>query len=156
LRNMIRQPYYVPVSKRTDELLKELQRNKTHMAIIIDEYGGTAGLVTLDDILEEIVGDMPSSDEGEDPDIVQREDGSWLINGMLPIEEFKELFDLDELPGEDRDHFHTLGGFVVSYLGYIPGPATSIQWNELRIEVVDMDRTRVDKVLITPTLPIDA
>ena len=146
---------YIPKNMRALKALELLKSSGAEIALVADEYGGVSGLVTLDDILEEIVGDMPSFDEDEDPDIVQREDGSWLINGMLPIEEFKELFDLDELPGEDRDHFHTLGGFVVSYLGYIPGPTASIQWNELRIEVVDMDRTRVDKVLITPTPQID-
>lgn len=140
---------YIPKNMRALKALELLKRSGAEIALVADEYGGVSGLITLDDILEEIVGDMPSSDNGEDPDIVQREDGSWLINGMLSIEEFKDLFDLDELPGEDRDHFHTLGGFIVSYLGYIPSPTTLIHWNGLRIEVVDMDRTRVDKVLIT-------
>ncbi|MDU4960602.1 MAG: hemolysin family protein [Sporomusaceae bacterium] len=140
---------YIPKNMRALKALELLKQSGAEIALIADEYGGVSGLVTLDDILEEIVDDMPSAAADEDPDIVQREDGSWLISGMLPIEEFKDLFDLAALPGEDRDHFHTLGGFVVSYLGYIPGPAAFVQWNGLRIEVVDMDRTRVDKLLIT-------
>jgi putative hemolysin len=146
---------YIPKNMRALKALEFLKSSGAEIALVADEYGGVSGLVTLDDILEEIVGDMPSLTEADDPDIIQREDGSWLINGMVPIEEFKDLFDIDQLPGEERDHFHTLGGFVVSYLGYIPHATASIQWNSLRIEVVDMDRTRVDKVLITPTPSLD-
>ena len=147
---------YIPKNMRTLKALELLKSSGAEIALVADEYGGVSGLVTLDDILEEIVDDMPSLTEIDDPDIIQREDGSWLINGMVSIEEFKHLFDIDELPGEDRDHFHTLGGFVVSFLGCIPNATASIQWNGLRIEVVDMDRTRVDKVLITSSPPSDA
>ncbi|MPM75617.1 hypothetical protein SDC9_122611 [bioreactor metagenome] len=93
---------------------------------------------------------MPSiDDEDEDPQIIERQDGTWLVDGLISIEEFKEKFDIEELPEEDRDHFHTLGGFVVSYLGHIPTASEHFVWDEFRFEVVDMDRVRVDKILIT-------
>lgn len=140
---------YIPKNMRALKALELLKSSGAEVALVADEYGGVSGLVTLDDILEQIVGEMPSFGDSEEPDIIQREDGSWLMNGMLPIEEFKDMFDVDELPGEDREHFQTLGGFVVSYLGYIPNITDSLEWNGVKIEVVDMDRTRVDKVLVS-------
>ena len=85
-----------------------------------------------------------------DPKAVQRHDGSWLLDGMLSVDEFKEIFRLDELPGEKRDAYQTLGGFVFTRMGRIPSVSDSFQWHGLRIEVVDMDGKRIDKVLVSP------
>jgi magnesium and cobalt exporter, CNNM family len=147
----LQQPLYVPESMRALKVLELFKQSGTHIALVIDEYGGIQGLVTPSDILEAIVGDLPEAGEQVEPLAVQREDGSWLLDGMLPVDEFKDLFDLDELPGEDQGIYQTLAGFVIMQLGRIPTAADHFEWEGLKIEVVDMDGNRVDKVLVTPT-----
>jgi putative hemolysin len=147
----LQQPLYVPASMRALKVLELFKQSGTHIALVIDEYGGIQGLVTPSDILEAIVGDLPEAGEQLEPLAVQREDGSWLLDGMLPVDEFKDLFDLVELPGEDQGIYQTLAGFVIMQLGRIPVVSDHFEWEGLKIEVVDMDGNRVDKVLITPT-----
>jgi putative hemolysin len=113
---------------------------------VIDEFGGVTGLLTINDVIEEIVGDI----ETGEPQVTQRQDGSWLLDGMLDIDDFKEIFNLGELPNEGD--YETLAGFVMASLGRIPRAAEQFEWEGLRFEVVDMDARRVDKVLVT-TLP---
>jgi putative hemolysin len=151
LEATLQQPLYVPESMRALEVLELFKQSGTHIALVIDEYGGIQGLVTPSDILEAIVGDLPEAGEQVEPLAVQREDGSWLLDGMLPVDEFKDLFDLGELPGEDQGIYQTLAGFVVMQLGRIPAATDYFVWEGLKIEVVDMDGNRVDKVLVTPT-----
>jgi len=146
----LRQPLFVPESTRGLKVLELFKQTGTHIAMVVDEYGVIQGLVTLNDILEEIVGDMPSIEQPEDPQIVQREDGSWLLDGMLAVEEFCELFGIEELTGDQRGNYHTLGGFVIMHLGRIPSAADHFEWGDLRFEVMDMDGNRVDKVLVMP------
>jgi magnesium and cobalt exporter, CNNM family len=117
---------------------------------LIDEFGGLHSLVTIFDILESIVGDFPGEGEVVEAEVVQREDGSWLIDGRLPVDEFKELFHLSVLPDEGRGYYQTLGGFVMSYLGRIPRATDNFEWGGLRFEVMDMDGSHVDKVLVAP------
>ena len=116
--------------------------------MIIDEYGTIEGLVTLTDILESIVGDFPSVDEREEPKVVQREDGSWLVDGLLPVDELKEMFHIKELPEEKAGHYQTLGGFVMTHLKRVPSAGDHFECCGLRFEILDMDGHRVDKVLI--------
>lgn len=150
LENSIKSPLYIPKSMKAFKVLELFKQTGMHEAIVLDEFGGVVGFITLHDIMEEIIGDMPSLDEDDDePQIIERHDGSWLIDGLIGIEEFKEKFDIEELPEEDRDHFHTLGGFIVSYLGHIPTASENFVWEDFKFEVVDMDRVRVDKVLVT-------
>lgn len=151
LEATLQQPLYVPESMRALKVLELFKQSGTHIALVIDEYGGIQGLVTPNDILEAIVGDLPEAGEQVEPLAVQREDGSWLLDGMLPVDEFKDLFDLGELPGEDQGIYQTLAGFVVMQLGRIPAATDYFVWEGLKIEVVDMDGNRVDKVLVTPT-----
>jgi putative hemolysin len=146
----LQQPLFVPESMRALQVLELFKQSGTHITLVIDEYGGIQGLVTPSDILEAIVGDLPEAGEQLEPLAVQREDGSWLLDGMLPIDEFKDLFDLGELPGEDQGIYQTLAGFVIMQLGRIPIAADSFEWEGLKLEVVDMDGNRVDKVLVTP------
>ena len=146
----LRQPLYVPESTRGLKVLELFKQTGTHIALVVDEYGVIQGLVTLNDILEEIVGDLPSIEQHEEPLIVQREDGSWLLDGMLSVEEFVELFEAKEISAEQRGNYHTLGGFVIMQLGRIPTAADHFEWNGLRLEVMDMDGNRVDKVLVMP------
>jgi putative hemolysin len=150
LKACLRQPLFVPESMRALKVLELFKQSGTHLALVVDEYGGIEGLVTLNDILEAIVGDLPSIDEPAEPPVVQREDGSWLLDGMLPVDEIKELFQLAQLPGEEAGTYQTLGGMVMSHLGRIPSAADHFEWAGLRFEVMDMDGHRVDKVLVAP------
>jgi putative hemolysin len=147
----LRQPVFVPESTRGLKVLELFKQTITHMAVVVDEYGVIQGLVTLNDIMSEIVGDVPSTGGQDQPQAVQREDGSWLLDGMLPVEEFLELFDMEEWESEERGSYQTLGGFVITHLGRIPAAADHFEWQSMRIEVMDMDGNRVDKVLVVPT-----
>jgi putative hemolysin len=144
------QPMVVPESMPALNVLELFRQSRVHTAMVIDEFGGLQGLVTIFDILESIVGDFPSAGEVVEPEVVQREDGSWLVDGRLPVDEFKELFQLSILPDESRGYYKTLGGFVMSYLGHIPTAADNFDWADLHFEVMDMDGLRVDKVLVIP------
>src|SRR5579883_3486141 len=146
----LRQPVFVPESTRGLKVLELFKQTVTHMALVVDEYGVIQGLVTLNDVMIEIVGDVPSGDEQEEPQIVRREDGSWLLDGMLSIDEFFELFNLEELQNEHRGSYQTLGGFVMTHLGRIPAVTDHFEWQGMRLEVMDMGGNRVDKVLIVP------
>ena len=146
----LRQPVFVPESTRGLKILEVFKQTGIHLALVVDEYGVIQGLVTLNDIMVEIVGDVPSAGELEEPQAVQREDGSWLLDGMLPVDEFFEIFEIDEIPTDHRGSYQTLGGFVITHLGKIPSAADNFDWEHLRFEVMDMDGNRVDKVLVTP------
>ncbi|MEH2249509.1 hemolysin family protein [Nostoc sp.] len=146
----LRQPVFVPESTRGLKVLELFKQTITHMALVVDEYGVIQGLVTLNDIMSEIVGDVPSTDGQDQPQAVQREDGSWLLDGMLPVEEFLELFGMEEWQSEERGSYQTLGGFVITNLARIPAAADYFEWQSMRIEVMDMDGNRVDKVLVVP------
>lgn len=130
---------------RTLELFRE---NGDHFALVIGEYGETLGIITLQDILEEIVGDVENDDE---PEIVKRGDGTYFLDGLLPIDEFQELFDIEEVPGAHRV-FETLGGFVMAQMDGIPKVGDQFDWGKLHVEVVDMDGNRVDKLLVSTSL----
>jgi putative hemolysin len=150
LGRLIKTPRYVPKSLNPMQLLEEFKRSKTPMALVVDEYGEVAGLVTLKDVMEAIVGDIPMAEGEEEPEAIQRNDGSWLLDGMLSTAKFKQIFDLEELPDEATGNFHTIGGFVMLQLGHVPRAADHFEWNHLRFEVVDMDKNRVDKLLVSP------
>jgi putative hemolysin len=146
----LQQPLFVPESTRGLKVLELVQQSGHHIALVVDEYGVIQGLVTRKDILEAIVGALPRLEDIEDPQVVRREDGSWLLDGTLAIEDFKDLFEIPELPGEKQGNYHTLGGFVITHLGRIPTAADHFEWQKFRFEVMDMDGNRVDKVLVAP------
>jgi putative hemolysin len=146
LRSLLHQPLYVPESAPASSVLELFKETGMPLALVVNEFGGLEGLVTTNDLLEQIVGDV----DLDQPQIVQREDGSWLLDGMLPVDEFKDIFQIGDLPGEGKGRYQTLGGFVMTYLGRIPTPTEHFHWGGLRFEVVDMDGKRVDKVLIQP------
>ncbi len=147
LEEALTEPLYVPENMHVFHVLELFKQAGVPIALAVDEYGVFQGLVTLDDILEGLVGEIPELDEIEEPMAVQREDGSWLVDGLMPVDDFKDLFDLGDLPEEED--YQTLGGFVVAQWGRIPAVADEFTWRRLRIEVVDMDGNRVDKVLVT-------
>ncbi|MCQ9377317.1 hemolysin family protein [Methyloversatilis sp. XJ19-49] len=142
-------PLYVPDTVSTAQLLENFRRTRKHLALLVDEYGDLQGLVTVNDVLAAIVGDISVEDINEAQEIVQREDGSWLVDGSTSISKLKSVVGLDEeLPGEESGGFNTVGGFVLHVLGRIPVPADYFEMPGLRIEVMDMDRNRIDKVLV--------
>jgi putative hemolysin len=150
LEAVLRPALFVPEGMPALEVLERFKETRSHTALVIDEYGGLQGLVTLKDLLEAIVGDIPSPDEEAEPEIVQRADGSWLVDGRLLIDELKELLRVDRLPNEEAGDFQTLGGFVMAFLGRVPSAGDRFEWAEMCFEVMDMDGRRVDKVLIVP------
>jgi putative hemolysin len=134
---------YVPETAHASRALEIFKAGEAEMLIVVDEFGSVEGLLTISDILEEIVGDIQ---DGE-PQATQRQDGSWLLDGMLDVEDFKEIFNIRRLP--DEDEYETLGGFIMNHLGRVPSVADMFEWNGLRFEVMDMDGNRVDKVMVT-------
>jgi putative hemolysin len=147
--SQLQPPLFVPETLDALDLLEQFQKSRQHLAVVLDEHGGTAGVVSLHDILEAIVGDLPPAGEETEPLLTQRADGSWLVSGSLGIPELKHAFFLKEVPEERKGHFHTVGGLVMSVLRRLPRTGDVIETAGLRIEVVDMDGRRVDKVLVT-------
>jgi putative hemolysin len=150
LKSILHPPIFVPESSPALDTLALFKEGRQPMALVIDEYGGLEGLVTVNDILEGIVGDIPEEGEVLQPEAVRRPDGSWLMDGALSIDRLKEILGLERVPMEEEGHFETLGGFVMAFLGRIPSTADHFLWHELCFEVMDMDGHRVDKVLVAP------
>jgi putative hemolysin len=131
------------------ELLENFRSSNVHMAFVIDEYGVVQGLVTLHDVMEAITGEFKPTSQ-DDAWAVRREDGSWLLDGLIPVHEFKDRLGLRELPEEDKGRYHTLSGMLMLELGRVPRTGDAIEWDGWRFEIVDMDNKRIDKVLVTP------
>ncbi|HEX4919050.1 MAG TPA: hemolysin family protein [Limnobacter sp.] len=145
---------YVPASLTLVDLLRTFRQQKKTFAFVVSEFGMTEGIVTIDDVLQSVVGDMmPMLDSPDEALAVKREDGSWLLDGLLAIDEMKLKLGIRELPQEDLGNFHTVGGFVLASLGRIPKKTEKFTWHDWQFEVVDVDRNRVDQVLATPRRP---
>jgi putative hemolysin len=158
LKSLTQKPLFIPESTPASKTLEMVKAAGVHEALVIDEYGGLLGMETRFDVLESIVGEIPSQDEETSSEVIRREDGSYLIDGLLPVDEFKELFDIEELPDEEKIGFQTVGGFVMNQIGSIPTPGDHFEVHNLRIEVVDMDGHRVDKILVGAlpgSVPVD-
>lgn len=138
---------YIPESMPALAALNAIKQAGNSMAMVIDEYGGLLGIVTLSDLMEAVIGDVPI-DATEEEAIIVRQDGSWLVDGLLPIDELKELMFLSNLDGEKEYGFQTLGGYVMAHIGEIPQSGQIVEINGFRFEIVDMDGRRVDKVMI--------
>ncbi|MEQ8674035.1 MAG: hemolysin family protein [Aggregatilineales bacterium] len=144
LRQLIKPPLFIPEGITADVALSRFRRERQHVALILGEHGGVEGLLTRDDILEAIVGDLGT------PEAIQRKDGTWLIDGLMPVAEFKALFDLrEDMPDESEGLYQTLGGFFLHQFGDIPKPADRVEWHGLIFEVMDMDDKRIDKLLVS-------
>jgi putative hemolysin len=148
LKTLVKPPLFVPENMRVVQLLDLFKKTPDHIALVTDEYGGVQGLITLHDVLESIVGDVPSTSILPETQIVQRKDGSWLVDGMLPVDELKEHFDIDALPEEEKGNYRTLAGFCMRQIGSIPNVGDTFIWNKFRFKVVKMNGRRVEKVLI--------
>jgi len=145
---LIREAPTVHKSAGTLHVLDLLKHLPARLALVRDEYGGLEGMVTLTDLLEGIVGDLENSPVAQQPEITQREDGSWLIDGSLPVDQLLVLLNWRELPGDDD--YYTVAGLVLAQLGEVPVTGQGFHWGGWRFEVVDMDGPRIDKVLVSP------
>ncbi len=145
----LRTPLYIVENMLVVQMIEQFKRSGTHFAFLVDEYGGIQGLLTLNDILKAVVGEEIDVQEKKNPYIVQRSDGSYLIDGALLIEEFKELFAIDSMSEEETGNYQTLAGFAINQMGKIPSAGDIFRWREFEIEVMDMDGNRVDKLLVT-------
>lgn len=148
LKAVLEKPLFLPEGTHAFRALEAFRQSRTQLALVVDEHGGIEGLVTLNDILEAIAGDFPEPGETVEPLYQRREDGSYLVDGALAVAEFKKLFSLKHLPGEQDDWYQTVGGFVMTHLSKIPRAGDHFEWGGLKIEVLDMDRNRVDKLLV--------
>ncbi len=149
LRTIARPAFFVPEYQHVDDLLATFRRRQTHMAIVIDEYSQVVGLVTLEDVLEELVGEIQDEyDEPEENAIVQRADGSWLVDAMADHELVREKIGMGQLPEEERGNYHTLAGMILEHTGHIPKIGETVAIGDFVFEIVDMDGKRIDKVLI--------
>ncbi len=147
----LREPIFVPESTRGLKVLELFKQTINHVVLVVDEYGVIQGLLTLNDVLIEIVGDLPNDEEEDEPQAVKRDDGSWLLDGMLTMDEFFELFDMEEeISSKPRRSYQTLGGLVMTSLGRIPVATDCFEWKGMRFEVMSMDGNRVDKILFIP------
>lgn len=151
IRDAVTQPLFISGSLPVLRLLELFKETGLHIALVTDEYGSVQGIVSLHDILEAIVGDVRTHGEPADTPVVLREDGSWLINGDIPVAELKTILSVKSFPGEDERQYRTLAGLVLFLLGRIPGTGDTAESGGLRYEVVDMDGNRIDKVLVTRT-----
>lgn len=150
-------PLFVPSSLNLIDLLRTFRQQRANFALVVSEFGLTEGIVTLDDLMYSLVGDMmPLADEEGDALAVRRADGSWLLDGLLPIDEMKDKLEIRQVPQESLGNYHTVGGFVLASLGRIPRKAERFAWDGWEFEVVDVDRNRVDQVLATRVAPNEA
>jgi putative hemolysin len=151
IRELLRTPVYIPESMTVDDLLHEFQRRKVHIAIVLDEYGGTAGLVTIEDLLEEIVGEIQDEYDVEEPMVERLSDHEARIDGRADVDELLELFDLD-MKLEDAEEYDTVGGLLYHRIGGVPSPGDTVEVDGLRLQVETTDGRRVGKVLVTRRL----
>jgi putative hemolysin len=148
--DLLQPPVFVPETLSGMELLEHFRRSNAGMVFVVDEYGAVQGVITEHDLLEAITGEF-NADTDEDAWAVQRPDGSWLMDGLIPVPEFKDRLDLRSLPDEERGRYNTLAGMIMLLLGRLPRTTDTVEWNGWRFEVVDLDGKRVDKVLVSRT-----
>ena len=154
LRALVTPPLYVPTAMPAGRLIESFKKSGKHIALVVDEFGGLQGLVTLNDVMMAIVGNLPEREQRHDPKASLRQDGTWLIDAMLDIDETKSSLGIEEdLPGENENRFSTLGGFILFRIGHIPREGEKFMWDGFEFEIIDMDRQRIDKVLVTPRAP---
>jgi len=154
LRALVTPPNYVPTAMPAGKLIEAFKKTGKHIALVVDEFGGLQGIVTLNDVMMAIVGNLPEREQRHDPKAVLRQDGTWIVDAMLDIDETKISLGIDEdLPGENDNRYSTLGGFLLHQLGHIPREGEKFTWDRFEFEIIDMDRQRIDKVLVTAKAP---
>jgi putative hemolysin len=151
---LMQAPVFVPETLSGMELLDHFRATSAELVFVVDEYGAVQGVITVRDVLEAITGEF-SPPSGEDAWAVIRADGSWLMDGMIPVHEMKDRLEIRDLPEEDRGRYNTLAGMIMLLLGRLPHTTDVVEWDSWRFEVVDLDGKRVDKVLVSRIAPID-
>jgi putative hemolysin len=150
IESAVQEMLYVPETVSGMALLELFKKNNAELALIVDEYGDIQGMVTLTDVMSALVGDVTVIGESGEPDAQQRDDGSWLLDGGMALDRFRDLMGTGmRFPGEDAGAYHTLAGFMLYQLGYIPQANEVVAWEEYRFEIVDMDGNRIDRLLVT-------
>jgi putative hemolysin len=149
LRKLSRPALFVPETMTLDRLLILFREKRDQLAIAVDEYGVTKGMVALEDVIDELVGGLDASADADDPSLVRREDGSWLVDGAMSLSEFLTGIDRDDLIDAAPRNVTTVAGLVLEALGHLPRTGEKFPWNGLAFEVVDMDRQRIDRLLVT-------
>ncbi len=147
---LLARPLFVPEGLPALALLESFKQSRTHVALVVDEYVLVQGIVTDHDILEATVCELPFVEMEGEPEAIRREDGSWLVDALLPAEKFREIFGLDITAGGEANAYHTIGGFMLLRFGRLPSAGARFSWNGWFFEVVDMDGHRIDKVLVRP------
>jgi putative hemolysin len=150
LQSLLRPPLFVPENITALKVLEVFKERGLHVALVTDEYGGIHGMVTHHDVLEAIVGDIPAAGEKHEPEATRRDDGSWLVDGMMHVDRLVDLLELPHDAEEEEGDYQTVGGLVMSRIGTIPVAGQKFLWRGLTFEVMDMDGRRVDKVLVIP------
>ncbi len=148
LKSLLHKPLLIPENKKVLDALELFKRMRIHLGIIIDEYGNVQGILTLTDILESIVGDIPDINEQEEAQILRRNKNTWFVDGLVSTPDFKEYFKIHELPDEEEEIYNTIGGFVMNVLGRVPITGDKVEVNGYSLEVADMDGNRVDKIIV--------
>jgi len=148
LKPIIRKPLFVPENNSAYQVLEKFKETQVHAAFIVDEYGTFLGMITLNDILEAIVGDMPETGQHDDYEMVKRDDGSYLVDAQIPFYDFLSEFDKEDWMAEFEQEFDTLAGFILHHLEHIPQTGEKVEWRGFTFEIVDMDVHRIDKVLV--------
>lgn len=146
LRACLEKPLYVPETKSALEVLDLFKKSGVHIAVVLDEFGGTIGITTMTDLLKAIVGELPVAGSKADLRAIERTDGTWLLDGRLPVDRFKEIIRVVKLPDEERAHFQTLGGFVMHQLGCVPDVSDEFVWNGYLFRIISMQGKRIGKV----------
>ncbi|EHR73267.1 CBS domain-containing protein [Burkholderiales bacterium JOSHI_001] len=154
LTDLLQPPVFVPETLSGMELLDHFRVSNAQLVFVVDEYGAVQGVITVRDVLEAITGEF-SAPSDDDAWAVRRPDGSWLMDGLIPVPELKDRLEVKELPEEDRGRYNTLAGMIMLLLGQLPRTADVVEWSGWRFEVVDLDGKRVDKVLVTRSAPIE-
>lgn len=149
LKRILRPPYFIPETKNLEELLQEFKKKRVHLAIVVDEYGGTSGLVSIEDLLEQIVGDIQDEYDVEEEWLTEEADGSVVVDGRLPIEELEEHFDIEI----EREKFDTVGGLLFHLTGRIPSVGEEVESDTIRFTVLEADERRVSKVRVSRIFP---
>lgn len=149
LTTIMRPPYFIPETKKISDVLKDLRINKSHMAIVLDEYGGTAGILTLEDIIEEIIGDVMDEYDAEENLMVEFDDGSLLVNARLDVEELEDYLNI-ELP---EGKFESVGGFVISLLGKVPAVNERLVYQDIEMIVESADNRKIETIRVRKVHP---
>ncbi len=148
LSPIMKKPLFVPENNSAYQVLEKFKETQSHAAFIVDEYGTFLGMITLNDILEAIVGDMPETGQDDDYEIVRREDGSYLVDGQIPFYDFLARFDKEDWMAEFEQEFDTMAGFILHHQEHIPKIGEKFEWRGFTFEIIDMDAHRIDKVLV--------